>query len=97
MISLINYRQISGIILTASAAWARERRLHAPLEWGKKLGLKRVFTGGPPADELSAEQHQRLLDTYEEDITWLEKRLNRDFSKWREIQDTSEGKGYQQT
>jgi hypothetical protein len=67
-----------------SATALRSRRLHRVAEFGKRLGLKRVYRGGDAAAErLTPELHTTLLRTFSPDIDYLEARLGRDFSEWR--------------
>jgi len=69
----------------AMATWARDKRLHGPIEFAKMLGLKAVFRGGEPAAPLNEDQFRFLLDFYTADIEWLEKHLNRDLSNWKSV------------
>jgi hypothetical protein len=59
--------------------------LHRVVEVGKKFGLRElVYTGGEEdMPELSAEDRKQLIQIYEEDIAFVEKRTGRDLSAWR--------------
>jgi len=66
-----------------AAIWVRDKRLHGVVEFGKKLGLKAIYRGGQGASCLTPEEQKFLQDYYRYDISWLEQRLNRDFSFWQ--------------
>jgi hypothetical protein len=68
----------------ALATKLRARRLHRLVEWGKRLGLKRVFASGSEAKipELSPDERQELTATYACDIAYVEEMLGRDLAGW---------------
>jgi hypothetical protein len=59
---------------------------HRIVEFGKKLGLRELAYTGGEADmpELSAEDRKQLIQTYEEDIAFVEELTGRDLSDWFE-------------
>lgn len=60
------------------------RRLHHLVDLGKKLGLKKVYTGAEKEmPKLTLEEEKMLLDEYEEDITFVEKLVGRNLAAWR--------------
>jgi len=62
----------------------RAMRLHRVVEWGKALGLKRVFAGGEAnMPELTVEKRRELTDTYEQDIAYVENLMSRRLEAWR--------------
>jgi hypothetical protein len=68
------------------AIFLRSKRLHKSVEIGKKLGLKRIFSGNETKlPELSISEKKMLLKKYEEDIRFVEQFLNRNLSNWRDI------------
>jgi hypothetical protein len=55
------------------------------VEAGKRLGLKRVYSGGNPTKlSMTRDVFDYLLAEHEPDIAWLESKLGRDFSHWRD-------------
>jgi len=60
--------------------------LHRIVEFGKKLGLRELAYTGGEADmpELSVEERKQLIQTYEEDIAFVEELTGRDLSDWLE-------------
>ena len=79
-------------LATQAASLLRAYRLHAPIEWGKRLGLKRIYSGGSPhrAPQLTPERQQQLLARYEPDVRYLEDLLGRDLTAWRQPIPTQE-------
>ena len=67
------------------ADWLRARRLYGVVEFGKALGLNRVYRGreGNMPDLTEAERTE-LLAEFEPDIQYVEKLLGRDLSAWRD-------------
>ena len=69
---------------TALADWLRSRRLYRVVEFGKALGLKRVYRGRegnmPGLTEAALAE---LLAEFEPDMQYVEKLLDRDLSAWR--------------
>lgn len=63
-----------------------EYGLHQLVEFGKKLGLKKLaYTGGEDGmPKLSANDREQLIRTYDEDIAFVEGLTGRDLSHWRE-------------
>lgn len=63
----------------------RRAGLHRMVEVGKGLGLKRVYTGGDwAALTMTRSIFEHLRAEHEVDIRFLEERLGRDFSYWRD-------------
>jgi len=73
----------AALALSKTATCLRSLRMHRVAEFGKRLGLKRFFRGGDPVAPLTNRQFDRLLVEYDEDIVWLEDRLDRKFDQWR--------------
>jgi hypothetical protein len=68
-----------------TASTLRAAGLHRVVEAGKRLGLKRVYSGGNPAKlSMTREVFDYLLAEHEPDIAWLESKLVRNFSHWRD-------------
>jgi hypothetical protein len=68
-----------------TASTLRAAGLHRVVEAGKRLGLKRVYSGGNPAKlSMTREVFDYLLAEHEPDIAWLESKLGRNFSHWRD-------------
>jgi hypothetical protein len=68
-----------------TASTLRGAGLHRMVESGKRLGLKRIYGGGDHhALSMTRPVFEYLLAEHEADINFLEKRLGRDFSHWRE-------------
>lgn len=62
----------------------RSRGIHAPLEFAKRLGLRPLVFGRPAQpEEMPDDVRRHLLALHEDDITFLERRLNRRFPEWR--------------
>lgn len=62
----------------------RDRRLYAPIELAKKLGLKRVYDGfRGQLPILDPEMRKRLVEEFEPDIAYVEKLLRRPLTNWR--------------
>ena len=70
---------------TGLADWLRARRLYGVVEFGKALGLKRVYRGreGEMPDLTTAERAE-LLTEFELDMRYVEGLLDRDLSAWRD-------------
>lgn len=68
-----------------TASTLRAAGLHRVVEAGKRLGLKKVYSGGS-ADTLALSRSilDFLLKEYEPDIAFLEERLGRRFPHWRD-------------
>lgn len=60
--------------------------LHKAVAFGKKLGLKKLaYTGGEDdMPELSANDREQLIQTYNEDVVYVEELTGRDLFHWRE-------------
>jgi hypothetical protein len=68
-----------------SATLLRGAGLHRVVEAGKRVGLKRVYTGGhPEALSITRPIFDHLLSEHEADIRFLEERLSRSFRHWRD-------------
>jgi hypothetical protein len=63
-----------------------EYGLHRAVEFGKKLGLKKLAYSGGEGDtpELSVDDREQLIQTYDKDIAFVEELTGRDLSHWRE-------------
>jgi hypothetical protein len=73
-------------IITRGAYWLRDRRLYGPLEFAKKLGLKRIYSGSQdPLPTLEPVIRQELIDELAPDISYVEKMLGRPLPKWRQV------------
>ena len=69
---------------TGLADWLRVRRLYGVVEFGKALGLKRVYRGREgDMSELTPAERARLLEEFEPDMQYVEKLLDRDLTAWR--------------
>ncbi|MEM7452752.1 MAG: sulfotransferase domain-containing protein [Planctomycetota bacterium] len=73
-------------VLSFTATTLRSLRLHSLVEYGKKLGLKKVYSGSGEVDPMTPEMYQSLAGIFEPDIQWLEQRLGRDLSIWRNFE-----------
>lgn len=80
--------RVLALAASSAATALRSLRLHRIAEWGKRIGLTRVYRGGRREQSMSAATRARLQRVFEPDIDWLERRLDRDFSAWR-----SQGRG----
>jgi len=60
----------------------RSLRMHRIVNFGKKLGLKKLYSGGKALPKLTQQQRNFLTTTFAEDIKWLEQYLGRDLSHW---------------
>ena len=60
--------------------------LHKAVVFGKKLGLKKLaYTGGEDdMPELSASDREQLIQTYNEDVVYVEELTGRDLFHWRQ-------------
>ncbi len=74
-------------LLSNSATRLRSLRLHKLVNLAKALGIKKAFSGGKPVPEMPEETKTQLANTFAEDILWLERTLQRDFSSWRPSND----------
>ncbi len=63
----------------------KARKLHGLVEFGKALGLKKVYGGAESMPSLSEQQSLKLLSLYEPDICHVEKLLGRTLDGWRRI------------
>lgn len=71
---------------TETARFLRGNRLHGIVEVGKRLGLRKVYTGGEDKmPTLTKEQQIYLLKLYEADTVYVENLLDRELSTWREL------------
>ncbi|GAA5521912.1 sulfotransferase domain-containing protein [Aliifodinibius salicampi] len=68
------------------ATFLRSKRLHKVVEFGKRLGLKSIFSGREDElPELSEDNKQELLDYYKEDIQFVENLTGRDLGHWYDL------------
>ncbi len=70
-------------LLSSTATALRSARLYWIVNFAKSIGLKQAFSGGEPLEPMSATAKQRLLVEFEPDISWIERRFDRDLSHWR--------------
>jgi len=81
--SMSRYRNVARAA-TGLADWLRAKRLYGVVEFGKALGLKRVYRGQEGVmPELTPAERARLLDEFEPDMQYVEKLLDRDLTAWR--------------
>jgi hypothetical protein len=73
-------------LASRGATWLRQRRLYAPINLAKRLGLKSAVFGGSrqALPELHPELRQRLVREFEPDIAYVEDLLGRSLTSWRE-------------
>lgn len=73
-------------VASRTATALRGAGFHRVVETGKSLGIKRVYGGGS-SDSLSISPSvlEYLLQEYEDDIVFLESRLERNLKHWRDI------------
>lgn len=67
------------------AKFLRFFHLHSIVNFGKQIGLKKLYQGGVVPQPLTPKQHARLLELFEPDIHWIESHLSRQFPAWREF------------
>jgi hypothetical protein len=78
------FRWLAAAASRAASAF-RSAGFHRVVEACKKIGLKRVYSGGDPAAiSMTRPIFNYLLAEHEPDIAWLESRLGRSFSHWRD-------------
>lgn len=71
---------------TQIAHFLRGNRLHGIVEFGKRLGLRKVYTGGEKRmPNLTKEKQTSLLKLYEPDTVYVENLLGRSLPRWREV------------
>lgn len=71
-------------IASRTASALRTIGLHKVVEAGKRLGLKRIYSGGNPGVlEITPPVFEYLLAEHHEDICFLEDLLGRSFEHWR--------------
>lgn len=81
--SLPKYPWIAKL-LTYLAIQFRSYRLHSVVEFGKKLGMRRVYSGGEEKlPMLTTDEQSQLLEIFEADIVYVEKLLDIDLKHWR--------------
>lgn len=72
-------------IASRAASIMRAADLHRVVEIGKRLGLKKIYSGGDPNQlAMTRPVFDYLLSEHEADIQFLEKRLGRSFPHWRD-------------
>jgi CubicO group peptidase (beta-lactamase class C family) len=57
--------------------------MYGPIQFAKKIGLKRVFTGQSALPALSPETRKGLIEEFEPDIAYVEQLLGRPLPEWR--------------
>ena len=77
-------------LLESLAKMLRTMHLHRLVNFGKQLGLKRLYQGGRVPTPMTRAQFLYLLEEFRDDINWLEDRLGRDLSTWIEFKETQE-------
>ena len=78
--------KLLATLAARGATWLRRKDLHGVAELGKRLGVKQVFRGGHDARRhMSAADFEYLMSVHAEDIEFLEERLQRDLSTWRDF------------
>ena len=58
-------------------------RLHKVVEWGKQMGLRKIYTGGD-MPSLDPRDREWLLELYKDDIEYVERITGRDLDHWRQ-------------
>ena len=87
--SLPRFRSLAKFA-TRGAEWLREHGLYGPIEFTKRLGLKRIYSnsrGSLPV--LSPTMRQALITEFEPDIAYVEALLDRPLPGWRQLAETS--------
>lgn len=71
--------------MVAKTAWlAQNNRLHWPVHFAKKIGVKRLISvEGEQPERMSDESRQKLLQIFDQEISELETVLQTDLSQWR--------------
>lgn len=78
------YRWLASVA-SRGASILRGSGLHRVVEGGKRLGLKKVYSGGDPkALTMTRSVFDYLLAEHEDDIRFLEDQLGRSFPHWRD-------------
>jgi hypothetical protein len=62
---------IMAKIATEIAVYLRANRWHRVVEFGKKLGLRKVYTGSSSLPGLTTEEQRELLDLYKKDVKFV--------------------------
>lgn len=75
--------RIVALCVSKLATSLRAGRYHRIANLGKSIGLKQLFFQGGDLVQMNKEIFQFLRRHHEEDIYYLEQRLERDFSSWR--------------
>lgn len=71
-------------LATQASEWLRDKRLYAPLQFAKNIGLKFVYTGGSDSlPKLAPETREALIQEFEPDIAYVESLLDRSLTEWR--------------
>ncbi len=71
-------------LATLGSEWLRDKRLYGLLQFAKKIGLRRVYTGASDSlPTLATETREALIQEFEPDIAYVENLLNRSLTKWR--------------
>lgn len=72
--------------LAAQAARAvtalRSRRFHRIVEWGKALGLNRVYQGNDALPQLTTQETERVQDQFAPDVEYVERLTGRPLPHW---------------
>ncbi len=59
----------------------KDNNMHSVVNFGKALGLKKVYEGGDLVS-IDRSEKKKLLDIYKQDTMYVEKLLNRKLSNW---------------
>lgn len=76
----------AGYALARKVAWHYLRyrwNMDWLVNWGKKLGIERLFGEAGPLPAMQQETRQQLLEIYENEIGTLEEKLDIDLDCWR--------------
>lgn len=71
-------------VFAKGAQFLRRNKLDGIAEFGKKIGLRKVYTGGEEKmPELTADERLNLLSYYQKDLKYTEELLGRELVEWR--------------
>jgi hypothetical protein len=72
-------------IATLASEWLRNKRLYAPLQFAKNIGLKFVYSGDSDSlPTLAPDTREALIQEFEPDIAYVENLLDRSLTEWRQ-------------
>lgn len=84
---------VLATLATRGGDWLRERRLYGPINFAKRLGLKRLYRGQREVPVLDRAARARLVETFAEDIRWVEGLVGRPLDRWRSFDPGPAGPG----